>query len=308
MELVQKVIKEVREGFFSQKNEQIEFENMMVGFIKQRKLIPVMTELSNFVKQGLKFYNSPWKLSNSLFKCQIYCKNWDEDVFHFPLELMHKPDMLMYYDIQNAPNLVVFISDVSSAAIFTKTGFLSLAGGKMDSGIFRSLTICCCKIFYVLSHFYPDLEFGIRDFVSCNKVATTTLLLHKICIPRLIDDIRSYGFMAQQNQDDINFLYLKQFIPFRPSITFCISATGGINIIGFTHNFEVKWASLILSWFLKRHSIVTEPINMKSLKRARSIKKTIDEKRSVSREHKKSKKLLRWSKSKETNLVLDDVS
>jgi hypothetical protein len=308
MELVQKVLNEVRIGFSAQSNEEHEFESEMVDFIKERKLLPIMKDLSTFMRQGLKFYNSPWKLSNSLFKCQIYCKNWDEDVFHFPLELMHKPDMLMYYDIRNAPNLVVFISDISSAAIFTKTGFLSLAGGKMDSEIFRSITICCCKIFYLLSHFYPDLEFGIRDFKSCNKVATTTLLLHKICIPRLIDDIRSYGFMAQQNQDEINFLYLKKFIPFRPSITFCISATGGINIIGFTHNFEVKWASLILSWFLKKHSITTEPVNMKSLKRARSTKKITDEKRTMSREHKKNKKLLRWSKSIEPDLILNNVS
>lgn len=300
MELADRVVKEVRNGFLqiSEGNsiEEAQFLHEMKQFIKERKILCIFKDLHRSFKQGLKFYNTPWKLSNSLSQCRIYCKNWDEDIpFHFPLELMHNPDMLMYYDLTNAPNLVLFISEESPAAIFTKTGFLSLAGGLTMNMICHCMSICCCKILFVLSQFYPDLQFGIRGFSMFNTVATTTLLLHKICIPRLIDDVRSFGFMAQQNSDEINFLYLKQFVPFRPSITFCVPATGGINIIGFTNKFEVRWASLILSWFLRKHCVLTEPINMKSLKKARAEKVITDQKRATSKRNKKIKKLVKWA-------------
>jgi hypothetical protein len=288
--MTERIFNEIKRGFslaFDDTNEgKEEFLSQFQQFLEERGLRKIIPSLQTDV------YNCPWKLANHLSQCQIYCHSLPS--FIFPLELMNHPSLLMYYEIKNAPNLIVFIDDESPAAIFTKTGFLTLAGGTTRSTLFHAISICCFKILLLLRHLYPTLTFGVSGFEICNQVATTTILLHRICLPRLIDDLRQFGFSAQYLPDEINFVYCRQFLPFRPSITFCIPATGGINIIGFTKKFEAQYAILLLGWFLKKHCIPIGPINDKTLSLARAEKEKQNLKRSLSKKLKKQKKLEKW--------------
>jgi hypothetical protein len=125
-------------------------------------------------------------------------------------------------------------------------------------------------------------------------VATTKLVFNKIYTAGFVDLLRHHRIKVRYNQDVINFSFVKQSLPFRPSITFCVSTKGGINILGFKHDYEAKYAARLMAYFLRPYLIPTVPLvtdelihqareeermkRAKALKRKRQLKvKTIQE-------------------------------
>jgi hypothetical protein len=238
-------------------------------------------------------YPLPFQIVDHLAQCQIRLQ--DDERFIFPLERMHCPKLHMFFIKKKAPNLVMFLPNHHPSALFTKRGFVTLAGGKNESEITECFLNCCGKLLFVLKKLYPNKKFILDGFRLCNKVATTTLVLHKIFTAGFIDLLRKHRIKVRYNQDIINFSFVKQSIPFRPSITFCVSAKGGINILGFIHDYEAQYAALLLSYFLKPNLIQAHPNITKShIKKAELEVKKKREKETQKKYLKKRLRMAEW--------------
>lgn len=196
-----------------------------------------------------------FRVVDHLCQCRIIPEGEGEDSrFFFPLEIFDQPHMNMFFVKKKAPNAFIFLDHRSPTAIFTKRGFLTLAGGSNDREIVTSMLLCCFKILHILRCFYPTMKFFPSLFRIHNKVAVAHILMHRINLPALVDHFRSRGLMTIQYQEElINFCFIKRLLPSRPSITFCVSASGGVNILGFRYDNESRKAVQLLYHLLREN-------------------------------------------------------
>jgi hypothetical protein len=245
-------------------------------------------QFSNHVKNTLKIdlttapsvFNIPFITANHLTKCQLVEKrggvgynnnnnnDGGENRIQFPLHRMHCPELHMFYKKERAPNLAVFLPGKRPSALFTKHGYLTLAGGRTEQEIAECVLLCIIRLIIVLYKIYPQKRFTVDSFRLCNLVASTTIVHHKIYLAGFIDYIRSYKIGASFNQESINFCFVKYLLPFRPSITFCVSATGAVNLMGCKNKYEAKYVIALFSYFIKGFLVLDKqkpPITKKIL-------------------------------------------
>lgn len=217
-----------------------------------------------------------------------------QDDFEFPLEKLHCPALDMYFYKRRAPNIVIFIPGRQPSALFTKRGYITLAGGESIEEIIICFCICCFKILFLLNKMYPGKQISVSRFRLCNTVATTALVKQKIRVPALVDTARSFGFKVTYNPDVIGFCYIKPLLPFRRKITFCVSPKGGINILGFRYDYEAQYAMYILSFFLSTCVHRLGPVSKKDidLKAIQLLEKKIAGQ--VKKRRAKIKKYTKW--------------
>jgi hypothetical protein len=238
-------------------------------------------------------YPLPFKIVAHLVQCRIM--DADDPSFKFSLAKLNSPDLYIFFNASKAPNLVMFIPNRHPSALFTKRGFLALAGGKNEKEIKECFIICCTKLLFVLSKIYPERRFQISGFRLFNKVATTKVILHKIYLPGLIDMLRKYKVKVRHEQSSINFCFIKRCIPFQKSITFCVSAQGGVNIMGFRRNYEAAYAICLLSYFLRPNIILSVPDHISTAaqydKYYKEASRQVDIKRKKTRVKKQKEKM-----------------
>ncbi len=214
-------------------------------------------------------FNSPFNVVDHLTQCVV--SHATDSSFLFPLQRMHCPELSMYYVKNRAPNLAIFLPGKRPSALFTKRGFLTLAGGCNKTEIVECFLICCFKLVFILGKIFPSSNFNFSEFRLFNIVASTTIVLHKIYLPGMIDDLRAHGFQAQFSQESINFCFVQELLPFETSITFCVCATGSINLLGTRYKYQAQCAAIIFAWFLKRHLVKASNITPETFQLAQDV-------------------------------------
>lgn len=233
-----KGIVEPRENCFF---DELDYLTKFYTFMRERN-IPLLS--------GEKFYNYKVRLTNHLTKCQVYVEGESDD-FIFPLEEMANCDLLSLYNKTKSPNLTMFLNEQSPSIVFTRMGYMMLAGGVSTEQIYNCLTLFCWKVLYILKHIYPRLTFRFRKFEMANKVATTTLIGKDINVLPLVDALREKGFYVDC-PDAISFTFVKGVSPIGRNITITFSEVGGIIILGFVQAYQLHGALAIIAPLIKQ--------------------------------------------------------
>ena len=220
----------------------------------------------------------------------------DNEDFVFPLTKMCHPQLDMFFHKETAPNVIIFIPGRQPSAIFTKTGFMTLAGGVDLEDVITCFTICCYKVLFVLHRLYPNRNITVSRFRICNTVSSTVLVKQKVKIAKFIDFVRSHRIVAEYKQDVIGFCYVKHSMPFRDSITFCVSPKGGVNILGCEHDYEAHHAMLLLSYFLRNNTNKLGDITEKDVKKEYKLLEAKRAARKIKKQKTKQKKYETWVK------------
>ena len=272
-----KIDKDVKSQFISNVQELIKTKNLP---------LPVSTDKP--------FYPMPVRIVTHCFQCKILVKN--KPGFRFPLEEMNFPNLLVFYLKEESKNVIMFLKDKSPSALFTRYGYITLTGGSNIEEIYECFLLYIAKIMQILTHLFPTDEFDVGTFKLSSKAATTNLLTKNICVPKLIDDLRAHGFTVKKNEKKIGFPFIKRFFPFGSNISFCIAATGGINILGFKYNYEAKIAYYLLSAFLIKHTTLQKDVLDDDNYRKKALE-LLEEKKLKSKrlnQNKKKRKIEKW--------------
>lgn len=268
------VSQQIRDAFIGQEQERD-------TFIRDFKLMLAKRGIDLSGINPLDVYHVPFCKVDHLSQFEILVDGQGD--FEFPLERLNCPALDMYFYKKRAPNIVIFIPGRQPSALFTKKGFITLTGGETMEEIISCFSICFFKVLFLLKKLYPTKHITFSRFKLYNAVATTGLVKQKIKVAHLVDLARSYGFKVKYEPDVINFCYIKPLYPFRQQITFCVSPKGGINILGFSWDYEAQYAMFVLSFFLQKcvhrlgpitkRDVDTKAIELQEKKIAGQVKK-----------------------------------
>lgn len=290
-DVVRVVKEELPRALTDNEEARILFENAYVELLQSKDINP--NNLTNV-------FNGDLQVVDHLCKCRILPVGCD--TFEYNMRMLHQPDLNMFFVRSQAPNAFIFIDDESPTALFTKHGHLTLAGGHDESTIGNCMLHFCLRVIHVLRIFYPDKCFLPQAFTIHNKVATNRIRLNKICISSMIDGLRRRNFTSvQHSPEKINFTFVKELLPFRRSITFCISASGGVNILGFKYNYEARCAALLLSFILLESNSLFEylPQTPENLEKENLIYTQKKQNELIKKKQKKIKRLIKWKNAAE---------
>jgi hypothetical protein len=192
----------------------------------------------------------PFRVVDHLFQCHIQPEG--QSRFEYPLKIFNQPKMNVYF-IKSVPNAFIFLNNHSPTALFTKRGYLMLVGGHTTNEVISSMALCCVKIMHILKTYYPTKKFTMSNFSIKNKVAVTRFPLYLINRHLMVDSFRNNGIKKTKfSERSINFVFVHELVPFKPSITFCVSASGKINILGFHYNYEADFAMKLFIFLLNK--------------------------------------------------------
>lgn len=169
----------------------------------------------------------------------------------FPLEAMQSELAGLLYV---APSLKIQLGKGAPNATFSKRGYVTLVGGGCSDSFREHLVQACYMVLSALRCICPSQEFTVDEFRINHKVASVKAK-GRFFLARLHDELRAHNFQTKIGKG-IGFLYVKKvFGEADNRVTFCICASGKMNIVSFRYDYQAIGALRLISPFLKRNLV-----------------------------------------------------
>ena len=184
----------------------------------------------------------PYTLRNRMTRCAFRIRGLET----FPLAFIRSTHPLIFSE--RIPSLTMFRESSACTAIFTRSGEMTITGGKSLLDTRNSILVFAWRIYSALNRF----EAGLGETLTIERIRIMNLcgmnrVGGNIRIYEFIDHMRSLGFMIKYEDEVINIPKLYPLYEINPSIIVTLTVSGGVNILGCKKANELQWAAVIVA-------------------------------------------------------------